>query len=115
MLFADVLELRPGGVTPSPFSHPFELSHPVTTPYGLDTANTTVRTALGDAIQQLNKAHIPIDTTLGAVQYVTYHGQHITIPGGPGDPDGIFNAIYVNSEPGTRSPRRTAARRSSRW
>jgi acyl-homoserine-lactone acylase len=86
--------------TPSPFSHPFQLSHPVTTPYGLNTANSTVRTALGDAIKQLNKAHIPIDTTLGAVQYVTYHGSHITIPGGPGDPDGIFNAIYENTEPG---------------
>jgi acyl-homoserine-lactone acylase len=86
--------------SPSPFSHPFQLSHPVTTPYGLDTANTTVRDALGDAIQQLNQAHIPIDTTLGAVQYVTYHGSHITIPGGPGDPDGIFNAIYEDTEPG---------------
>ena len=69
----------------------------MTTPYGLNTANTTVHTALGDAIQQLNKAHIPIDTTLGAVQFVTYHGSHITIPGGPGipgpDDDGIFNVI----------------------
>ncbi len=86
--------------TPSPFSHPFQLSHPVTTPYGLDTANPTVRTALGDAIVALHKAHIPIDTTLAAVQYVSYHGSHIPIPGGPGDPDGIFNAIYVHSEPG---------------
>ena len=88
------------GAQPSPFSHPFQLSHPVTTPFGLNTANSTVHTALGNAIQQLNKAHIPIDTTLGAVQFVTYHGSHIPIPGGPGDPDGIFNAIYVNSEPG---------------
>jgi acyl-homoserine-lactone acylase len=86
--------------TPSPFSHPFQPSHPVTTPFGLDTANSTVHTALGNAIQQLNKAHIPVDSTLGAVQFVTYHGSHIPIPGGPGDPDGIFNAIYVNSEPG---------------
>jgi acyl-homoserine-lactone acylase len=84
----------------SPFSHPFELSHPVTTPNGLDATNATVHTALGDAIQQLNQAHIPLDTTLGAVQFVTYHGSHITIPGGPGDPDGIFNAIYENTEPG---------------
>ena len=88
------------GAQPSPFSHAFQLSHPVTTPFGLNTANSTVHTALGNAIQQLNKAHIPIDTTLGAVQFVTYHGSHIPIPGGPGDPDGIFNAIYVNSEPG---------------
>ena len=85
---------------PSPFGHPFQLSHPVTTPYGLNTKNATVRTALGNAIQQLNAAHIPIDTTLGAVQYVTYHGKHITIPGGPGDPDGIFNAIGEGTYPG---------------
>jgi acyl-homoserine-lactone acylase len=86
--------------SPSPFSHPFQLSHPVTTPYGLNTANPTVHTALGDAITQLRAAHIPIDTTLAAVQYVTYHGAHLPIPGGPGDPGGIFNAIYVNTEPG---------------
>ena len=43
---------------------------------------------------------MPIDTTLGAVQFVSHQGSHITIPGGPGDPDGIYNAIYVNTEPG---------------
>jgi acyl-homoserine-lactone acylase len=85
---------------PSPFSHPFELAHPVTTPFGLNTAIPTVRNALGDAIQALRQAHVPIDTTLGAVQFVSYHGRHITIPGGPGDPDGIYNAIYENTEPG---------------
>jgi acyl-homoserine-lactone acylase len=86
--------------SPSPFSHRFELAHPVTTPFGLNTANPTVRNALGDAIQALRKAHVPIDTTLGAVQFVGYHGSHITIPGGPGDPDGIYNAIYRGDEPG---------------
>ncbi len=85
---------------PSPFSHRFELAHPVTTPFGLNTANTTVRDALGDAIAVLNKAHVPVDTPLGAVQFVSYHGSHITIPGGPGDPDGIYNAIFENTEPG---------------
>src|SRR6516225_7554864 len=86
--------------SPSPFSHPFQLSHPVTTPFGLNTANPTVRNALGDAINALHKAHVPIDTTLGAVQFVSYHGSHITIPGGPGDPDGIFNVITETSAPG---------------
>src|SRR5215469_8431432 len=99
VLFAEFWNFAQGA-KPSPFSHPFQLSHPVTTPSGLNTANSTVHTALGDAIQQLRKANIPIDTTLGAVQFVTYHGSHIPIPGGPGDPDGIFNAIYVNDEPG---------------
>jgi acyl-homoserine-lactone acylase len=85
---------------PSPFTHRFELARPVTTPYGLNTANTTVRDALGDAIAALHKAHVPIDTTLGAVQFVSYHGSQITIPGGPGDPDGIYNAIFEHTEPG---------------
>jgi acyl-homoserine-lactone acylase len=88
------------GALPSPFSHPFQAAQPVTTPYGLNVTNTTVKDALGNAIQALNKAHVPLDTTLGAVQYVSYHGGHIPISGGPGDPDGIFNAIYENTEPG---------------
>jgi len=33
-------------------------------------------------------------------QFVSYHGSHITIPGGPGD-DGIFNAISEISQPGS--------------
>jgi acyl-homoserine-lactone acylase len=85
---------------PSPFSHKFQLAHPVSTPFGLATGNPTVRKALGDAIQALDGAHVPIDTTLGAVQFVSDHGSDITIPGGPGDPDGIYNAIYENTEPG---------------
>ena len=88
------------GAQPSPFTHPFELADPVRTPFGLDTANPTVRTALGDAISQLNQAHIPLNTAVGAIQYVTYHGRHIPIPGGPGDPDGIFNAIFTAEFPG---------------
>jgi acyl-homoserine-lactone acylase len=84
----------------SPFSHPFRLSHPVRTPYGLDTSGTTVRDALGDAIRQLGQAHIPLDATLGSVQHVTYHGTRIPIPGGPGDPDGIYNAIFTHEFPG---------------
>jgi acyl-homoserine-lactone acylase len=85
---------------PSPFTHPFRLSDPVHTPYGLDTSNSTVRTALGDAITALRQAGIPLDATVGSVQYVTYHGAHIPIPGGLGDPDGILNAIYTDLIPG---------------
>jgi acyl-homoserine-lactone acylase len=88
------------GASPSPFSHRFVLTHPVSTPFGLNTANPTVRQALGDAIQALRQAHVPIDTTLGAAQFVSYHGSHITIPGGPGDPDGIYNAVYQHEFPG---------------
>ena len=83
------------GAQPSPFSHKFQLSNPVTTPFGLNTKNPTVRTALGDAIRLLNRLGIPLGATLGSVQFVSYHGEHIPIPGGPGDPDGIYNAIYT--------------------
>jgi acyl-homoserine-lactone acylase len=86
--------------SPSPFSHPFDLSHPVTTPSGLNTANPAVRTALGDAIKQLDSAHVPLTATVGSVQFVSDHGRHIPVPGGPGDPDGIFNAIYTGEFPG---------------
>jgi acyl-homoserine-lactone acylase len=86
--------------TGQPFAHPFNPADPVNTPYGLNTASRAVRVALGDAVQSLDKRHIPLDATLGSVQYVSADGSRIQIPGGPGDPDGIFNAIYVDSTPG---------------
>ena len=91
------------GAQPSPFSHQFQLANPVTTPFGLRTKNSTVRTALGAAIRQLRQNHIPLDAKLGSVQYVSYKGTHIPIPGGPGDPDGIFNAIYTGLQPAPNS------------
>ena len=87
-------------VDPAEFTHPFELSDPVHTPYGLNTPNPAVQQALGDAISALDQAHIPLNATVGSVQYVTYHGAHISIPGGPADPDGIFNDITVGAFPG---------------
>ena len=83
------------GAQPSPFSHSFQLSKPVTTPFGLNTSNPAVRVALGDAVRLLNHLGVPLNATLGSVQFVSYHGTHIPIPGGPGDPDGIYNAIYA--------------------
>jgi acyl-homoserine-lactone acylase len=83
-----------------PFAHPFNPANPVNTPYGLDTSSHAVRVALGDAVQTLDKEHIALDAPLGSVQYVSAGGRQIPIPGGPGDPDGIFNAIYVDSVAG---------------
>jgi acyl-homoserine-lactone acylase len=85
---------------PTPWSHPFDASDPVHTPYGLDTNNPQVRTALGDAINDLNAAHIPLDAAPGQVQFATRNGQKIPLHGGPGDPNGEFNAIYNNWIPG---------------
>jgi acyl-homoserine-lactone acylase len=83
-----------------PFAHPFNSADPVNTPLRLDTTSHAVRVALGDAVQTLDKQHIPLDATLGSVQYVSVGGRQIPIPGGPGAPDGIFNAIYVDSVTG---------------
>jgi acyl-homoserine-lactone acylase len=85
---------------PSPWTHPFQASDPVQTPNGLNTANQTVRTALGDAIQQLDQAHVPLDAPPAAIQFVTVQGRHFPIPGGPGDTDGIYNVIAEGTEPG---------------
>jgi acyl-homoserine-lactone acylase len=82
------------------WTHPFNPAEPVTTPYGLNTASHAIRVALGDAVRTLDHDHIPLDATLGSEQYVSANARQIPIPGGPGDPDGIFNAIYVDSVPG---------------
>ena len=59
-----------------------------------------VRAALGDAISDLQGAHIPLDASPGDVQKITAHGARIPIHGGPGDPNGDFNAIYTTFSQG---------------
>jgi acyl-homoserine-lactone acylase len=88
------------GVGASPFSTPFNVNDPVNTPNTLNTNSVTVRDALGDAIQDLNGAHIPLDATPGDVQAVGTGANRIPLHGGPGDPNGEFNAIYTNFTPG---------------
>lgn len=88
------------GISPSPFARPFSPADPVHTPSGLNTASRAVRVAFGDALASLSHNGVSADAPLGAVQFVAHDGRRLPIPGGPGDPDGIFNAIYVNSVPG---------------
>src|SRR3954465_13755312 len=85
---------------PSPYKVPFDASDPVNTPRGLDTSNPQVQSALGDALNDLAAANIPIDAPLGEHQGITLGGTRIPIHGGPGDPDGGFNAINVDWVPG---------------
>ncbi len=84
----------------SPFSQPFNVNDPVHTPRGLNTSDPGVSIALGDAIQDLKGAHIPLDATPGDVQAVVHDGVRIPIHGGPGDPNGEFNAIGGVFTPG---------------
>lgn len=92
-------QAAPGAGT-SPFATPFSSSDPVHTPNTLNTNSPVVRAALGDAIQDLDGAHIPLDATPGDIQYVMAGGRRIPIHGGPGDPNGDFNAIYSDFTPG---------------
>jgi acyl-homoserine-lactone acylase len=84
-------------VNVSPFSTPFSASDPVNTPNTLNTSSPTVQDALGDAIQDLQGAHIPIDAAPGDVQK---SASGIPIHGGIGDPNGEFNAIWTTFAPG---------------
>jgi hypothetical protein len=93
----------------SPFSTPFDVDDPVDTPKGLNTSDPEIKTDLGDAIADLANARIPLDASPGQEQYVASSeqlpfdnsppstpvaGPRIPIPGGVGDPNGEFDAIY---------------------
>jgi acyl-homoserine-lactone acylase len=93
VLFRDFWE-RALALPAGPWSRPFSAADPLGAPSGLDTASPAVQKALGDALADLAAAHAPYDVALGRLQFVVRDGQHIPLPGGPGDPDGDFNAIY---------------------
>jgi acyl-homoserine-lactone acylase len=76
-----------------PWADSFDASDPVHTPNTLNTSAPTVQQALGDAITDLNSAGIKLDAAPQDVQFTTRGGKKIPITGGPGDPNGNFNAI----------------------
>ena len=88
----------------SSFTHPFDPEHPVSTPSGLNTANPLVGVALADAVHDLNAAKIPLDAPLASYQHVVRRGLQIPIPGGTGDPYGVFDAIDSTWQPGLGYP-----------
>jgi acyl-homoserine-lactone acylase len=89
-----------------PWAHPFQVSDPLQTPYGLDTASAAVQQAFGMALKQMRASHLPYGIALGQVQYVLLDGQRFPMPGGIPDPNGELNAMDINSPgaiPGTSS------------
>ena len=89
-----------------PWAHPFQVSDPLQTPYGLDTASASVQQAFGLALKQMSASHLPYGIALGQVQYVLLDGQRFPMPGGIPDPNGELNAMDINSPgaiPGTSS------------
>jgi len=75
---------------------PFDANNAVHTPSGLNTADPEVALALGDAIKDLQDANMPLDVVQGKVQYIEKNGVRYPIPGGTGDPNGDFNAIWTS-------------------
>jgi acyl-homoserine-lactone acylase len=101
--FATRALATPGGLPLTPptgdlsvFSTPFDPNDPVNTPSGLNTASPKVQQSLADAVSDLRGAGIPLDAPLRGYQYEKRNGERIPIHGGPGDPNGDFNAINVN-------------------
>jgi acyl-homoserine-lactone acylase len=78
------------------FSTPFNANDPVNTPSGLNIASTKVQQSLADAVSDLRGAGIPLDAPLRGYQYEKRGDEKIPIHGGPGDPNGDFNAINVD-------------------
>ncbi len=78
------------------FATGFDVSDPVNTPNTLDTTDPLVVGALGRAVDDFNKAGIPLDSPLRGLQFEDRgDGEEIPIHGGPGTL-GVFNAINVN-------------------
>jgi acyl-homoserine-lactone acylase len=89
----------------SPFyATPFNPAQPLTTPSGLNTSSTaTPLRWLADAVQNLQAHGVPVDASIGQVQYAP-QSRRIPIPGCPGDASssgpatGCFNAISSNND-----------------
>jgi len=88
----------PVALPTSVYTTQFDPSDPVNTPRGLDTSNTQVKKALGDAVNDLRSNKIPLDAKLRSYQYEQRGKEKIPIHGGPGG-DSLFNAINVSWDP----------------
>lgn len=61
---------------------PFDPEHPVSTPRDLNTGTPAFRTALADAVAELDRYGIAPDAPLGRHQFVERRGDRLPIPGG---------------------------------
>lgn len=77
---------------------PFDVNKPADTPTGLNVSDQKTRKILLDSVLKaeeiLTKAEIPLDATLGDIQYALRNGRKIPIPGGEGW-SGAFSMIVT--------------------
>jgi acyl-homoserine-lactone acylase len=83
---------------------PFDAADPVNTPRSLNTAHPLVLASLRGAVEDVRGLGKGLGVTLRQVQYERRGDERIPIHGGPGDPEGVFNAINVEWEPGAGYP-----------
>jgi hypothetical protein len=74
---------------------PFDAADPVNTPRDLNTGDPRVMAALRGAVDHVNGLGKGLGVTLRQVQFEKRGSERIPIHGGPGDPEGDFNAINV--------------------
>ncbi|MFI7382641.1 penicillin acylase family protein [Streptomyces sp. NPDC049813] len=77
---------------------PFSAADPVRTPHTLDTAQPGFATALADAVAELRAAGIPLDSRLGAHQFVVRSGERIPVHGGT-ESLGVWNKVEPTWDP----------------
>ncbi len=83
-----------------PWVNAYDPADPVNTPNTLNTRSPGVQQAFGDAVASLAASGIDPGAQQGSYQYAQRGSLRIPIPGGPGDPEGQFNAISVRSTTG---------------
>ncbi|MCU1692001.1 MAG: hypothetical protein JWM64_1092 [Frankiales bacterium] len=86
--------------TGGPWVHAFDAADPVHTPNTVNTASPLVQQAFGDAVASLAASGIDVSAQQGSYQYAQRGSLRIPVPGGPGDPEGQFNAISVRATGG---------------
>jgi acyl-homoserine-lactone acylase len=67
---------------PTLWRTPFDPSRPLDTPRDFDASSPSVLTALAQAVKALQDANIPLDASLGEVQFVTRGGVRWPLSGG---------------------------------
>ncbi|QNP68523.1 penicillin acylase family protein [Streptomyces roseirectus] len=77
---------------------PFSAADPVNTPHTLNTDSPAFATALADAVSELRAAGIPLNSPLGAHQFVVRDGKRIPISGGT-ESLGVWNKIEASWNP----------------
>jgi acyl-homoserine-lactone acylase len=85
---------------------PFDSNDPVNTPRDLNTDPAILEqvfAALSDAVTELEKQKVPLDASLGSVQYAVRGDQKIPIHGGFGD-EGVFNVQAASLKNGHYEP-----------